>query len=52
MSETEVKKRGLTPMQRVQRIMSFNYKRGLNKESVNNVYRKIINLKLKNNKNN
>ena len=29
-----------TPMQRIQRIMKFNYNRGLNSERVNAVYRK------------
>ncbi len=34
-----------TPLQRVKRIINFNWKRGTNKESVNEVYRKIINTK-------
>ncbi len=34
-----------TPLQRVNRIINFNWKRGTNKESVNEVYRKIINTK-------
>jgi hypothetical protein len=34
-------------LQRIQRIMKFNYNRGLNSERVNEIYRKIINLKLK-----
>lgn len=29
-------------LQRINRIIDFNYKRGINKESVNEVYRKII----------
>lgn len=33
--------------QRIKRIMDFNYKRGLNSERVNEVYRKIIDLKFK-----
>ena len=33
--------------QRIKRVINFYYKRGVNKESVNNVYRKIINLKNK-----
>lgn len=37
----------MTPLQRINRILAFNYKRGVNKESVNNVYRKIVKLKLK-----
>lgn len=35
-----------SPLQRINRIIQFNYKRGINKESVNNVYRTIINQKL------
>ena len=35
-----------TCLQRINRIMKFNYNRGLNSERVNTVYRKIINLKL------
>jgi hypothetical protein len=31
-----------SPLQRINRIMDFLWKRGNNKESVNNVYRKII----------
>ena len=31
--------------QRIKRVMNFYYSRGINKESVNNVYRKIIKLK-------
>ena len=31
--------------QRIKRVMNFYYKRGVNKESVNSVYFKIINLK-------
>ena len=33
-------------LQRIQRIMKFNYNRGLNSERVNEIYRKIINEKL------
>jgi hypothetical protein len=32
----------MTNLQRIKRILQFNYKRGVNKESVNNVYRKIL----------
>jgi chorismate mutase len=32
----------MTNLQRIKRILQFNYKRGVNKESVNEVYRKII----------
>jgi hypothetical protein len=32
----------MTNLQRIKRIMQFNYKRGVNKESVNEVYRKIL----------
>jgi len=35
-----------SPLQRINRIMDFLWKRGNNKESVNEVYRKIINIKL------
>jgi hypothetical protein len=34
-----------SPIQRINRIMRFNYLRGTNKESVNKVYLKIISLK-------
>jgi hypothetical protein len=33
-------------LQRIQRILKFNYNRGLNSERVNEIYRKIINEKL------
>jgi hypothetical protein len=36
-----------SPLQRINRIIDFNWKRGNNKESVNEVYRNIINKKLK-----
>ena len=36
-----------SPLQRINRIIDFNWKRGGNKESVNEVYRKIIENKLK-----
>jgi hypothetical protein len=32
-------------LQRINRVMKFNYNRGLNSERVNAVYRKIIKLK-------
>jgi hypothetical protein len=32
----------MTNLQRIKRILQFNYRRGVNKESVNEVYRKII----------
>jgi len=32
----------MTNLQRIKRIMLFNYNRGVNKESVNNVYRKLL----------
>ena len=35
-----------SPLQRINRIIDFNWKRGNNKESVNEVYREIINQKL------
>ena len=34
-----------TPLQRIKRIMNFYYNRGCNKESVNDLYRKIFNNK-------
>ena len=34
----------LSNKQRILRILNFNYKRGLNKESVNTVYHKIFKL--------
>lgn len=36
-----------TSLQRINRILRFYENRGVNKESVNNVYRKIVKLKLK-----
>jgi len=36
-----------SPLQRINRIMRFNYLRGTNKESVNAIYLKIISLKSK-----
>ena len=36
-----------SPLQRINRIIDFNWKRGNNKESVNKVYRNIINQNLK-----
>lgn len=38
-------KKQLIPKQRINRIMEFYHKRGVNKERVNNVYRKIIAIK-------
>lgn len=38
-------KKQLSPKQRINRIMDFYHKRGVNKERVNNVYRKIIAIK-------
>lgn len=34
-----------TPLQRINRIENFYYKRGVNKESVNTIKRKILALK-------
>lgn len=31
-----------SPLQRIHRIMTFNYKRGCNSERVNNIYKKIL----------
>ena len=36
----------LTPTQRINRILAFYYKRGINKESVNKVQRNILKAKL------
>ena len=36
----------MTPLQRINRILRFYENIGVNKESVNNVYRKIVKLKL------
>ena len=36
-----------TPLQRILRVMSFYYKRGCNKESVNRIYYKILKQKFK-----
>jgi predicted Ser/Thr protein kinase len=37
-----------TPLQRIQRVINFYYKRGCNKESVNRIYYKILKDKFKN----
>jgi len=34
-----------TPLQRIKRIIQFNYLRGTNKESVNTIYKQILKLK-------
>ena len=31
-----------TPLQRIKRVINFYYKRGVNKESVNELYKKIL----------
>lgn len=36
-----------TPLQRINRIITWNYKRGINKESVNKIHRKILAIKFK-----
>jgi len=38
-----------TPYQRIKKVMNWNYNRGVNSERVNEVYRKIIAPKFKNN---
>lgn len=38
----------MSPLQRINRVMKFYYNRGICKESVVTVYRKIINLKKQN----
>jgi hypothetical protein len=40
----------LTPLQRINRILAFYYKRGINKESVNKVYRNVLKIKFKDSK--
>ena len=35
-----------TPLQRIKRVMNFYYKRGCNKESVNQLYFKILHKKV------
>jgi hypothetical protein len=40
----------MTNLQRIKRILQFNYKRGVNKESVNEVYRKVLSEKFKDSK--
>ncbi len=37
----------MTNLQRIKRILQFNYVRGVNKESVNKVYRKVLKEKFK-----
>ena len=39
-----------TPLQRINRVINFYYKRGCNKESVNELYFKIIKAKYENSK--
>lgn len=39
-----------SPLQRINRILAFYYKMGVNKESVNRVYRNILAIKFKDNK--
>ena len=34
-----------SPLQRIKRVMDFYYKQGANKESVNSVYKNILNIK-------
>ena len=31
-----------TPLQRIKRVINFYYKRGTNKESINELYKKIL----------
>jgi hypothetical protein len=37
----------MSNLQRIKRVMNFYYKRGCNKESVNELYKKILKDKLK-----
>jgi hypothetical protein len=39
----------MSDLQRILRIIKFNYNRGLNKESVNKVYHKILRIKYESN---
>jgi hypothetical protein len=41
------KSQTITPMQRIKIVMNYLHLRGGNKESVNNVYRKIVEEKFK-----
>ena len=41
------KERKQSPLQRIKRVMNFYYNRGCNKESVNELYKKILKDKLK-----
>ena len=41
-----VVKKKQSPLQRINRIMKFYASRGVNSEIVNEVYRKVINIKL------
>ena len=34
-----------SPLQRIKRVIDYYYKQGANKESVNNVYKKILKIK-------
>jgi hypothetical protein len=31
-----------TPLQRIRRVMDYYYRRGINREKVNNIYRKLL----------
>jgi hypothetical protein len=44
----EKKEKQYSALQRIQRIIKFNYNRGICKESVNKMYHKIIKLKYEN----
>jgi len=46
-NEVVIKKVKHTPEYRIKKVMNFYYDRGQNRESVNEVYRNIINLKFK-----
>lgn len=37
----------LTPYQRIKKVMDYYYRKGTNKERVNDIYRKIISVKFK-----
>lgn len=35
----------MTPLQRIKIVMNYYYKKGVNKESVNKIYKQILKLK-------
>ena len=47
---TSKEKQKQSDLQRIKRVMNFYYNRGCNKESVNDIYRKILKQKYENSK--